>query len=139
MSKLPISKACPNCGNSEFSRQKSKRFVAFAPDRICAQCETRYTPPTPVWAGLLFIFAAIALPVLGFVLITVVLGHPFSVLGLVCEGVFVFFAIVAFFGGIRSLIESSEQTSSASNTQRPDNPPNFKGEPSRTQICNAVT
>jgi hypothetical protein len=66
-----------------------------------------------------------ALPVLGFVLIDVVislLGYPFSVLGLLCEGVFVFFAVVAFYGGIRSLIESSSQTFPASDAQRPDNP-----------------
>jgi hypothetical protein len=122
MSEFPVSKTCPNCGTKEFSRQKPERFVAFAPDRICVRCWKRYTPPTPVWAGLLFIFSAMALPILGFVLIDVVLGYPFSVLGLLCESVFIFFAVVAFYGGIRSLVESSGQAFSASDATRPDNP-----------------
>jgi hypothetical protein len=63
-----------------------------------------------------------ALPILGFVLIDVVLGYPFSVLGLLCETVFIFFAVVACYGGIRSLVESSEQAFGASDACRPDNP-----------------
>jgi hypothetical protein len=30
-------------------------MVAFAADRICTTCETRYTLPTPRWASLLFL------------------------------------------------------------------------------------
>jgi uncharacterized protein (DUF983 family) len=48
----PVSAACPKCGNSrDFELRKPEKFIAFAPDRVCKACATRYTPPTPGWAG----------------------------------------------------------------------------------------
>jgi hypothetical protein len=108
MSNYPISGKCPACGGINFKRVKSKGMVAFTDDRVCAGCGTRYTPPTPLWAGVAFIISALALPVLGFVLITL-LFNPFSILGLFCEGVFILFALIVFIGGVRELIKHSEQ------------------------------
>jgi len=33
--------------------------VAYAKDRICNECGTRYAPPTPRWAGWVFILIGI--------------------------------------------------------------------------------
>ena len=54
-SKYPVSKCCPQCGSTEYSRQKTEATIAFASDRVCKSCQTRYTPPTPVWAAIVFI------------------------------------------------------------------------------------
>jgi hypothetical protein len=54
-----VSEACPNCGSREYKSVKATAMIAFADDRVCKQCSTRYTPPTPIWAR--FIFGAIGL------------------------------------------------------------------------------
>ncbi len=55
MSKYPISSVCPDCGGGEYKKWQSEEFVAFTLDRVCKACGTRYTPPTPAWAAVLFI------------------------------------------------------------------------------------
>ena len=45
----------PSCGGAAFRRVKPRALIAFASDRVCKACGTRYTPPTPLWAALLFI------------------------------------------------------------------------------------
>ncbi len=106
MSQYPISKVCPKCGNGEFRRRKSEEIVAFTSDRLCMKCETRYTPPTPAWAGLLFIVIGLLMaPFFGFFLF----GHliNFNVIAfpstmLVAIGFIV--GLFALWHGIRVLI-----------------------------------
>jgi hypothetical protein len=100
MNEYPISTACPQCGGTQYARRKPGRRVAFVSDRLCRACNTRYTPPTPAWAAALFLLAGLTLPFLGFVL-TSLLVHPFSITGLICEGVVAALGVVAFIGGIR--------------------------------------
>ncbi len=52
----PIGHVCPKCGSTEYKRVKSQAMVAFTDDRVCKQCATRYTPPTPLWARAIFGF-----------------------------------------------------------------------------------
>jgi hypothetical protein len=105
MNEYPISAICPQCGGTKYTRRKPNRLVAFVNDRVCRACNTRYTPPTPVWAGVLFLLAGLTLPFLGLVL-TSLLVHPFSIAGLICEGVIAALGVAAFVGGIRELINS---------------------------------
>jgi hypothetical protein len=105
MTEYPISVTCPQCGGTEYTRRKPKRLVAFVSDRVCRACNTRYTPPTPAWAGVLFLLAGLTLPLLGFVL-TSLLVHPFSIAGLICEGLIAALGVAAFVGGIRELLNS---------------------------------
>jgi hypothetical protein len=111
MNGYPISTTCPQCGGTEYARRKPERVVAFVSDRICRACKTRYTPPTPVWAGVLFLLAGLTLPFLGLVL-TSLLVNPFSIVGLICEGAIAALGVAAFVGGIRELI-NSEKTKKA--------------------------
>jgi hypothetical protein len=106
MSKGPVGKVCPKCGCAEYTRRKPKDFIAFADDRVCKACNTRYSPPAPVWAGMAFILSAVALPVLGFIF-TALLINPFSLFGLVCEGSFCVFALAVLIGGIKVLAKSA--------------------------------
>ena len=110
MTEYPISATCPQCGGTEYTRRKPKRLVAFVSDRVCRACNTRYTPPTPVWAGILFLLAGLTLPFLGLVL-TSLLVHPFSIAGLVCEGAIAALGVAAFVGGIRELVNSERARS----------------------------
>jgi hypothetical protein len=86
------------------------RLVAFVSDRVCRTCNTRYMPPTPVWAGILFLVAGLTLPFLGLVL-TSLLFHPFSIAGLVCVGVIAALGVATFVGGIRELVNSERARS----------------------------
>jgi hypothetical protein len=106
MSKFPISTVCPQCGGKEYTRKAPTSFVAFTSDRVCKACQTRYSPPTPLWGGLVFVLAAPILGILGLVLIALLFG-TFSLLGLACEGALALFALVVFIGGIRIMIESA--------------------------------
>ena len=99
---------CPKCGASAFRRVKADRLVAFADDRVCGACGARYTPPTPVWAGIAFIVCGFALPVLGLVLAGLLFGLA-SLPGLGCAGAFLVLAVVVFVGGIRELARSANQ------------------------------
>lgn len=52
---FPVGETCPGCGSTSFTRVPPERWVAFAKDRICNGCGMRYTPPTPVWAAIIFL------------------------------------------------------------------------------------
>ena len=51
---FPVSLVCPSCGSAEHEKVKPAAMVAFAQDRVCRSCLTRYTPPTPTWGRILF-------------------------------------------------------------------------------------
>src|SRR5437773_9338188 len=44
--KYSVSQACPACGSIEYKAVKADAMIAFASDRMCRMCSTRYTPPT---------------------------------------------------------------------------------------------
>jgi hypothetical protein len=70
-SRYPISEKCPQCGGSDFTIRQPETYVAFVCDRECKACQTRYTPPTPAWAGMLFILIGLlCLAVVGVALVT---------------------------------------------------------------------
>jgi hypothetical protein len=64
----PVSQVCPKCGSSEYKAVRPKTMVAFADDRVCQACSTRYTPPTPLWARLIFAAFGLAAVATGAVL-----------------------------------------------------------------------
>src|SRR5260221_13491915 len=40
----PVSQVCPACGSMEHNKVKPSAMIAFASDRVCRSCSTRYTP-----------------------------------------------------------------------------------------------
>jgi hypothetical protein len=64
MAKYPVSMACPKCQGVRYKKEKPEALVAFVPDRVCEACGTRYTPPTPRWAGGLIMLCGVGM--LGF-------------------------------------------------------------------------
>ncbi len=55
MESVPLSSVCPDCGAMEFKKVAAQRWIAFANDRVCKRCGTRYALPTPRWAGIVFV------------------------------------------------------------------------------------
>jgi hypothetical protein len=98
-----VSSTCPSCGGGEFRSVRPERWIAFTWDRVCKSCGTRYTPPTPRWAGLVFIL--IGLPLAGLGLFGAILGlaggNPFA---LACEGALGLLGALAIVHGLRSLL-----------------------------------
>jgi hypothetical protein len=81
----PVSRTCPKCGSKEYKSVQPKTMVAFTWDRVCLGCSTRYTPPTPVWARVIFGtfgLAAVALgAVTGYAVLTGEQRSAFGILG----------------------------------------------------------
>ena len=65
------SKTCPQCGSVNY-RNVAPETAHLVYDRICRECDTRYTPPTPNWMAAAGVFAGLAiLAIMGVVLIGV--------------------------------------------------------------------
>jgi hypothetical protein len=116
----PVSKLCPHCGGAEYTTGPPAGFIAFVKDRICKSCHTRYTPPTPFWAAVVFILIGLPLAalMLASIIISVIrivllaINNPLrlngglagaSILGFACEGFFAFIGVLAIAHGIRAL------------------------------------
>ena len=67
MEKYPVALSCPQCGSKEFQRVKVEGRIAFTDDRKCTACGTRYTPPTPAWAAVVFVLLGILITAVGIV------------------------------------------------------------------------
>ena len=39
--------------------ERPAAMIAFTDDRVCAKCSTRYAPPTPAWARVVFALAGL--------------------------------------------------------------------------------
>jgi hypothetical protein len=65
MDAAPISTVCPACSAAEFRKVRARRWIAFSDDRICRSCGSRYAPPTPRWAGVVFVLIGVILCVAG--------------------------------------------------------------------------
>jgi hypothetical protein len=99
----PVSRTCPKCGGAEYRRVAPQRLIAFVSDRVCKSCSTRYTPPTPGWAGVVFILVGLLLAGVGLfdILVGLARGNPFPP---VCSGALGLLGVVVIAHGIRSLM-----------------------------------
>ena len=109
---VPVSKVCPACGGTTYRRTRPSRFVAFVFDRICKSCKTRYAPPTPWWAGLIFILGGLLLGgipggLFGIGIIQHILrGDARAILAMLFEGFFTIVGVLSIVHGIRSVLRS---------------------------------
>lgn len=99
-SDIPVGHACPNCSSLEYHRVRPDRWIAFRSDRICRDCETRYIPPTPRWAGLVFISIGLIMGSIG------VIGFFLSLPG--SSSVALIVSVFLGFLGLLSLIHGSQ-------------------------------
>lgn len=98
-----MSRVCPDCGHAGFKGVRPNRLIAFTWDRVCKECDTRYTPPTPVWAGVVFILAGLPLVLVGLLsLLGQMMARP-NPLGLACTGFLGLLGLLAILQGVRTL------------------------------------
>ena len=110
MSKYPISQVCPKCGGGEYTKQRSEEFVAFTSDRVCGACGTRYTPPTPAWAGVVFILIGLPLAAFGgfAIIFRIASGNVLGLPAMACEGFLGFLGLLALGQGARALMRPGQ-------------------------------
>jgi hypothetical protein len=103
----PVSRVCPSCGHAEFKARRPERLVAFTWDRVCKACGTRYTPPTPLWAGVVFLAVGLLLFSFGSISIGLRLlsGNLVGVPAMACEGFLAFLGLLAILQGTRSILK----------------------------------
>ncbi len=103
---FPVSQVCPACGHTEYRQTRPQRLIAFSWDRICSACQTRYTPPTPIWAAILFIL--VGLPMVGVgttsVILRVLNGNLAGTSAMACEGFGAVLGVLAIIQGVRALL-----------------------------------
>jgi hypothetical protein len=130
-----MSSVCPKCGSS----QSRSRGGLFSSSRVCRNCLTRYTRPTPLWERLLFA-AVFLVPglVLGILAVGIILllmlgserpnqGSQ-AAAGLGCSGFLGILAIFCLAQGFRELAGQAKRPDEESSV---DSPSEFGEAPSR--------
>ena len=99
-----MSLICPACGEKGYKGVRPEKFIAFSWDRVCKSCGIRYTPPTPIWAAIVFIFAGVLLAGFGAVSIVIRLASVDScgIPAMACEGFLGLLGVLAIIHGIRT-------------------------------------
>jgi hypothetical protein len=108
MERITISKVCPSCGAGEYRKVRSRRWIAFSDDRVCLSCETRYSPPTPVWAAFVFALGGAIVFVTGVVFLVVelvaLLSRRVDAIGLAISVGLMALGVAAGVHGVRALL-----------------------------------
>jgi hypothetical protein len=100
----PVSRVCPECGETGYKGVRPERLVAFTWDHVCKSCGTRYTPPTPTWASVVFILAGLFLGAFGGrAILQLAGGNLLAIPEVACEGFLGLLGVLAIIQGIRSL------------------------------------
>ncbi len=83
-----VSSVCPQCSSTRFKTIRPKKLVSFVQDRCCKECKTEYSPPTPVWAGFVFLGAGGILTLAGVVGVgaSLLVGNVKDLTGIACAG-----------------------------------------------------
>ncbi len=86
-------------------------MVAFVNDRICKVCKTRYAPPTPRWAGTIFVLIGYSMVAGGIIdlLFRVVAESPFVFLVMPIDAGSLVLGVIILRHGMRSLIRHAPQ------------------------------
>ena len=105
--KYSVGHVCPTCQSSEYKPVRPDRWIAFTWDRVCRSCGTRYAPPTPTWAAVVFLVIGFLLAGLGFLglIIRLLSGNVLAIPAMACEGFLAFLGILAIVQGLRALIK----------------------------------
>ncbi|VTR93634.1 unnamed protein product [Gemmata massiliana] len=107
---FPVSRTCPKCRGEKYKRVKPLGWIAFKWDRVCKDCATRYTPPTPWWAALTFVGVGLLLAGFGgiSVLLGMLKGDPLRLPAIACEGFLGIIGCLSIYHGLRSLFNPGD-------------------------------
>ena len=103
--KPPVARRCPGCGSDRYRKVKPRTTVAFAKNRVCLDCQTRYTPPTPIWGAVVFLGAGGLLAgAMGLaILVRLSRPNPCGIPAMIIEGLIGLMGVYAFVHGVRIL------------------------------------
>jgi uncharacterized protein (DUF983 family) len=108
----PISQVCPKCRHAAFKTIRAQKWVAFTNDRVCKECGTRYTPPTPRWGAVVLVIFGLGLS--GFMAWSLMLrfatGQVLAIPAMACEGFLGFLGVMAIIQGARALSQKPHAT-----------------------------
>jgi hypothetical protein len=101
-----ISPVCPKCQSRDYKKVRPQSWVAFGKDRLCTTCFCRYTPPTPLWAGPVFLVVGLLLAVVcGLIAVASLLqGRVTDPIGTVVFGALAILGMAAIAHGVRVLV-----------------------------------
>jgi hypothetical protein len=112
MSYRPVGRKCPECGCTEYRKVKADAIVAFTDDRKCLACGTRYAPPTPAWAAVLFMVLGVLITGTGIVTAAYFafreINAAEAVKSWLYGGIMIVFGIACVIHGVRSLRQGRE-------------------------------
>jgi hypothetical protein len=110
VSDYPTSTVCPQCGSTEYTTRRAEKFVSFVNDRVCQSCNTRYSPPTPRWAGVVFIFIGLVLGIAGIysIILRIQSGNPLGFPAMLIEGFLGFIGLIAIGVGIKTIVSKKK-------------------------------
>ena len=102
---VPLARQCPKCEGRRYRRARPRARVAFVMDRICLDCETRYSPPTPTWAAIVFMVAGTVLVGVGLLDLLLLAGsrNAFVVPSIIVDGFLVAGGVLAIRHGLLAL------------------------------------
>jgi hypothetical protein len=100
-----VSPVCPKCQSRNYKRVRPKSWVAFRSDRVCTACTCRYTPPTPLWAGPIFVTVGVLLAAVGSLaaLVPLLKGRLTDPIGVMFFGALAILGFLAVAHGLRVL------------------------------------
>jgi len=110
----PVSVICPSCKSTDFTTRRPKHLIAFAKDRVCKSCQTRYVPPTPIWGSLAILGVGLLLTVFGclFVMVRLQTWHwrLVGIPALIVEAIVAYVGIYCILRGIQLSVQSLVRT-----------------------------
>lgn len=101
----PIAYDCPYCRNNEYTKIKPNKTIYWAKDRVCTLCQTRYTPPTPIWGSMLFLILGAILAIASVVPIwgSIFPLNPCSLITIPLFSLLMAMGIIACIEGVQSM------------------------------------
>lgn len=102
-----VSRLCPRCGNASYLGRRPQTLIAFTWDRVGNAGGTRYTPPTPAWAAMVFLLVGLPLAILGLYGCNFAVAHG-NWVSLLPTAFFGFLGLLACIQGVRILVRAGE-------------------------------
>jgi len=82
-------------------------WASFTKDRVCCDCGIRYSPPTPLWGGVLLILSGLFLTAIGAVsvVLRIASGNILAIPALIIEGMFAVVGVAAIRSGWSAFVQ----------------------------------
>ena len=102
---IPLARQCPKCAGKKYRKVRPQARVTFVNDRVCLECDTRYSPPTPPWAAVVFVVAGALLAGVGILDLVLLAGNRnvCSVPSMIVDGLLAVIGLLAVRHGLLAI------------------------------------